>query len=232
MTDFSWRAADAGGKLVEGHIDAGSPAQAMQLLRQRGLMPLRIDASSGAGETAGAILPGLVRRKGSAAKGPVNTADVLAITSELSVMLRAGLALDNALRVLVEMGHRPAVSEMLQGILEDVKGGKPLSRALENRRQVFGDFYISMIRSGELSGQISTLMERLVEHMERLRALRENVISASIYPAILLGVAVLSMIGMLSFVARTNFVEMDSEFVLRINPRESCPCWSRAPATS
>jgi len=108
--------------------------------------------------------------------------------------------LDAALRVLVEMGHRPAVSDMLQGILEDVKGGKPLSRALENRRKVFGDFYISMIRSGELSGQISTVMERLVEHMERLRALRENVISASIYPAILLGVAILSMIGMLGFV--------------------------------
>lgn len=200
MTDFSWRAADAGGKVVEGRIDAGSPAQAMQLLRQRGLLPLRIDAASGASQATDSTLPALVRRKGAAGKGPVNAADVLAITSELSVMLRAGLALDNALRVLVEMGHRPTVSDMLQGILEDVKGGKPLSRALENRRKVFGDFYISMIRSGELSGQISNVMERLVEHMERLRALRENVISASIYPAILLGVAILSMIGMLGFV--------------------------------
>jgi len=45
MTDFSWRAADAGGKLVEGRIDASSPAHAMQLLKQRGLLPLRIDAS-------------------------------------------------------------------------------------------------------------------------------------------------------------------------------------------
>ena len=200
MTDFSWRAADAGGKLVEGRIDAGSPAQAMQLLRQRGLLPLRIDATAGTSPPADSSSPGLVRRKGSTGKGPVATADVLAITSELSVMLRAGLSLDNALRVLVEMGHRPPVSEMLQGILDDVKGGKPLSRALENRRKVFGDFYISMIRSGELSGQISIVMERLVEHMERLRALRENVISASIYPAILLGVAILSMIGMLGFV--------------------------------
>ncbi len=115
-------------------------------------------------------------------------------------MLRAGLALDNALRVLIGMSHKPAVAEITQQILEDVKGGVALSKALSRHRDLFGDFYINMIRSGEASGQLGTVFERLVEHMERLRALRESVISAAIYPAILLGVAVLSLAAMLGFV--------------------------------
>src|SRR6185369_6251602 len=64
----------------------------------------------------------------------------------------------------------------------------------------FGDFYINMVRSGEASGQLSNVLERLVEHMERLRALRESVISATIYPAILLFVALVSLVAMLGFV--------------------------------
>ncbi|MFY3382628.1 type II secretion system F family protein [Paracidovorax sp. MALMAid1276] len=126
--------------------------------------------------------------------------DVLALTSELSIMLRAGLALDNALRVLIGMSHKPAVAAVVQQILEDVKGGAALSKALTRQRELFGEFYINMVRSGEASGQLGAVFERLVEHMERLRALRESVISAAIYPAILLGVAVLSLAAMLGFV--------------------------------
>jgi general secretion pathway protein F len=110
------------------------------------------------------------------------------------------LALDNALRVLIDMSHKPSVSELLQTILKDVKGGTTLSKALTNHHALFGDFYINMIRSGEASGQLSAVLTRLVEHLERLRALRDNVVSATIYPAILLGVAVLSLVAMLGFV--------------------------------
>jgi len=115
-------------------------------------------------------------------------------------MLRAGLALDNALRVLIDMSYKPSVANMLQGVLDAVKGGTPLSRALSGHRELFGDFYINMVRSGEASGQMSSVLERLVAHLERQRALRESVVSATIYPAILLAVAVLSLIAMLGFV--------------------------------
>jgi general secretion pathway protein F len=133
-------------------------------------------------------------------RGPVKTADVRALTSELAIMPRAGLALDNALRVLIEMSVKPSLKTLLEGLLEDVKGGAPFSRALNQRRELFGDFYINMVRSGEASGQMSQVLERLVAHMERLRALRERVISATLYPAILLCVAVLSLVVMLGFV--------------------------------
>ena len=75
-----------------------------------------------------------------------------------------------------------------------------MSRALAREQGLFGDFYINMVRSGEASGELANVLARLVEHMERLRALRESVVSATIYPAILLFVAVVSLIAMLGFV--------------------------------
>ena len=98
------------------------------------------------------------------------------------------------------MNAKPAMMALTQTLLEDVKSGQPLSKALGKHPQQFSDFYINMIRSGEASGQISAVLERLVEHLERLKALRESVISAIIYPCILLGVAVISLVAMLGFV--------------------------------
>lgn len=205
MPEFVWQAVSATGKTQEGRLTAPSSAAAMKQLREQGLTPLRLEDTA---SQAGALPAALPAKEGGAstaprgrqAKGPVTSADVLALTSELAIMLRAGLALDNALRVLIDMSHKPSVSALTQGILEAVKGGTPLSRALAQHRHLFGDFYINMIRSGEVSGQMSAVLDRLVEHMERQRALRESVISATIYPAILLGVAVLSLVAMLGFV--------------------------------
>lgn len=204
MPEFAWRAAAADGQLVEGRTEAAEAALVLRQLRERGLTPIRVDDAAGlpAGDDR-AALPGLrtgLRAGLRAQGGPVKPADVLALTSELAIMLRAGLALDSALRVLIEMSHKPSVRAMLEKVLEDVKGGAPFSRALTAHRAHFGDFYINMVRSGEASGQMSQVLERLVAHMNRLRALRESVISATLYPAILLGVALLSLVGMLGFV--------------------------------
>ncbi|RYF02303.1 MAG: type II secretion system F family protein [Comamonadaceae bacterium] len=203
MPDYAWRAVNAAGKVVEGQLSAGSEAAVLTQLGQQGLTPLGITTGTHSGVKQPASvsgLSGLASTPTRTGKGPVKGSDVLALTSELSIMLRAGLALDNALRVLIDMAHKPSVSTLLQGVLDAVKGGTPLSRALTAHRDLFGDFYINMIRSGEASGQMSAVLERLVEHMERQRALRESVVSATIYPAILLGVAVLSLIAMLGFV--------------------------------
>lgn len=205
MPDYLWRAATAAGKVEEGQLSAASEALALKQLRAQGLTPLRLADAATADATdqparkaqGGALLG---QPKTRAAKGPVNAADVHALTSELAIMLRAGLALDNALRVLIDMAHKPSLRDLVQGILDAVKGGTPLSRALAAHRGLFGDFYINMVRSGEISGQMSAVLDRLVEHMERQRALRESVVSATIYPAILLAVAVLSLVAMLGFV--------------------------------
>ncbi len=200
MPEFAWRAADASGRVTEGRIEAATQLIAARQLRDRGLVPVSIQDGSALAAASPSALNGLASAARRRNNGPVTPADVLALTSELSIMLRAGLALASALRVLIDMSHKPSVARMLQQVLDDVKGGAPLSRALARERQLFGEFYLNMIRSGEASGELATVLARLVEHMERLRALRESVVSATIYPAILLAVAVISLIAMLGFV--------------------------------
>lgn len=133
------------------------------------------------------------------------------MTRELTIMLRSGLALDTALKVLIDMSHKPAMRQLVQELLEAVKGGSAFSKALAQHPKHFDDFYVNMIRSGEVSGQMAGVLARLVEHMERLRALRESVVSASIYPAILLVMTVATLVFMMTFVVpsfRPMFVEM------------------------
>jgi general secretion pathway protein F len=203
MPDFVWKAAQADAKILEGRLSAPGQAQVMQQLRSQGLTPLSISEATGAASVIGPLPSTNPDKKNFGSFGQakdITQADILVMTSELSIMLKAGLALDNALRVLIGMNAKPAMVDLTQTILDDVKSGVPLSKALARHPKQFGDFYINMIRSGEAGGQLSAVLERLFEHLDRLRALRDSVISAAIYPAILLGVAVLSLIAMLGFV--------------------------------
>ncbi|MDP5070931.1 MAG: type II secretion system F family protein, partial [Congregibacter sp.] len=126
--------------------------------------------------------------------------DVLSMTTELAVLLRAGLPLDRSLKVLIEMASLPSMGALLSDVLKSVKAGKALSVALEPYAELFGRFYLSMLRSGEASGEMSAVLDRLVSHLEEAKATRDSVVSALIYPAILLVVAVLSIVVMLAFV--------------------------------
>jgi general secretion pathway protein F len=178
--------------MVKGSYSAAAVAEVVVHLRKSRLSPIKVEEAAGSGNA-----PVAAR---ALKKGRIKGDDVQAMTTELAIMMRAGLSLDNALKVLVEMSHKLQMQAMLQSVLESVKAGMPLSQALGKHHDLFGDFYINMVRSGEVSGQMSAVLDRLVEHMERQRALRESVISATIYPAILLGVAVLSLVAMLGFV--------------------------------
>ncbi len=200
MAEFAYKAASARGGVVEGKIEARSRDEAIRRLVDQGLTPVGVFDRAGAPAAATATV-GAPRRRGwiFGADRPTR-ADVLALTSELAVMLRAGLPLDSALRVLLGMDHRPSVAALIAQILEAVKGGMPLSRALAARGELFGAFYINMVRSGEASGQLGAVLTRLVEHLERMRDLRDSVVSALIYPGILLSVAVLSVLGILIFI--------------------------------
>jgi general secretion pathway protein F len=197
MAEFAYKAASRAGGVVEGRIEARSRDEAVRRLVDQGLTPVGVFDGPGAPAAPAAARP---RRRWSLRAERPTRADVLALTSELAVMLRAGLPLDGALRVLRGMDHRPSVAALIGEILESVKGGMPLSRALAGRGDLFGAFYVNMVRSGEASGQLGAVLTRLVEHLERMRALRESVVSALIYPGILLTVAVLSVFAILVFI--------------------------------
>mgnify|MGYP003629600933 FL=1 len=187
MAHFSYRAIGRDGKPLDGTLEAEGLDVASRLLRAQGLTLLALEEGQG-------------KTNQPAASKPVKRDDVLSTTSELAVLLRAGLPLDRALKVLIDMASEPALEALLQDLLREVKAGKALSQALLPHQAVFGNFYINMVRSGEASGQLSAVLDRLVEYLQNAKANRDNVVSALIYPAILLVVAVLSIVLMLGFV--------------------------------
>lgn len=202
MPEFSYRAANPAGKITEGQLSATDRDAALRQLRAQGVTPIRVDAAV-AGTTMASVganskVAPAKRRFGSD-RGP-NHVDVHGFTGELAVMLRAGLPLDRALRVLISMSVKPSFTALLDDVFRSVKAGKGFSQALMPHQALFGEFYINMVRSGEAGGQLAEVLDRLAEHLERVKALRESVVSALIYPAILVVVAFLSVFLMLGFV--------------------------------
>lgn len=183
MPAFTYKAVGRDGKAQQGVIEADGLDLATRQLRARGLTPLKIQEGEGQDQTK-----------------PPTRQEVLSMTTELSVLLRAGLPLDRALKVLIDMDGQPRMRAVLTDLLKAVKGGKSLSLALQPYDGIFGPFYLSMVRAGEASGQLSAVLERLVAHLESAKATRDSIVSALIYPAILLVVAVLSVVVMLGFV--------------------------------
>lgn len=188
MPHFVYKAIGRDGKATEGGIEADGLEVASRQLRSQGLTLLKLEPGMAAAHSG--------RRSG---KGP-GRQEVLSMTTELAVLLRAGLPLDRALKVLIDMAAEPAMHGLLNDLLKDVKGGKALSQALQPHEDIFGSFYINMVRSGEASGHLSAVLDRLVEYLENAKTNRDAVVSALIYPAILLVVSVLSILVMLGFV--------------------------------
>ncbi|MFA5627725.1 MAG: type II secretion system F family protein [Thiohalomonadaceae bacterium] len=195
MLEFDYKAARRNGTLQEGRITASNQEIAQRQLRAQGLTPISLQQAVGTFAKAGssAKFSFMQRNK-------VGSTEVLAMTSELNVLLRAGLPLDRAFRLMIETNAHPGMSLVINDILESIKSGRGLSQALGKHRELFDEFYINMIRAGEASGQVSETLQRLSEHLERSRQLRESIVSALIYPIILLVVAVLSVALMLGFV--------------------------------
>ena len=102
--------------------------------------------------------------------------------------------------MLIGLAPTPPVASLLQTIRDDVRGGKSLSQALDAHRTVFSRFYVNIVRAGEAGGALGTVLTRLADTMERTKDLRDSVQSALIYPTILIGVAVTSVMVLLVFV--------------------------------
>jgi general secretion pathway protein F len=191
MPNFNYSAVGANGKAVRGSVTADRIEIATRQLRAQGMTLLEIKPGAlPVGGSAGLRLGG----------AKVGRGDVLAMTRDLSVLLRAGLPIDRALKVMIDMAGSAAVRSLLDELLTSVKGGKGLSQALQAHQEIFGTFYISMVRSGEASGHLAQVLARLLDYLENSRAVRSSVISALIYPVILLTVAVVSISVILGFV--------------------------------
>jgi general secretion pathway protein F len=199
MPLFRYRAVSSAGEISTGESDAGSESELVDRLRDQGLMPMQIaPAAGGAASAAPGRQPGPGRRL--FAPKHVTRDQLLAVTRELATLLRAGLPLDRALEILISLAPSPVAAALLQGVRDDVRGGKALSQALDARREVFSRLYVNIVRAGEAGGALGVVLQRLAETMERNKELRDNVRSALIYPTILICVAVVSVIVLLIFV--------------------------------
>jgi general secretion pathway protein F len=201
MQHFDYKAANRNGSVEQGNIAALNEQAALRLLRDKGLTPVRLQLAEGSGAPVAAAGKSWSKPlRHSRRKDKVGRAQVQSFTTELAVLLRAGLPIDRALKIQIEMSSGPATRGLLQSLLDTVKGGKPFSQGLEAYGEHFSPFYVNIVRSGEASGRLAEALSKLGEYLERSREVRSTVVSALIYPAILAVVALLSIAVMLGFV--------------------------------
>jgi general secretion pathway protein F len=191
MPLFHYRASDSGGNIVTGTLEAREERLVVQHLQQGGLIPLRISLK----EVAAAGKGVLVRRRSSR----VPLKEVVHFTQELAALLKAGLPLERSLQALQEVIHRPAMKEIVLQVLRDLQGGKTLSDALA-RHQIFSSLYVSLVEAGETGGFLDQALEGLGEYLRTVSEFRSSILTAMIYPMILVAVGSLTVILMLLLV--------------------------------
>ncbi len=201
MARFHYRASTLAGDLQEGEMDAGSEQEVADRLSALDLLPLRIDAAAISGGGGGLSLSFGPRG------GRIRQKDIVVLTGELATLLQAGLPLDRALQVMIQVAERPAVATLMSQVRDEIHGGSSLAEALATREHIFGRFYINMLHAGEAGGAMEVVLARMAEYLERSKALKETVTSALIYPVILLVVAVTSVLVLLTFVV-PQFAQM------------------------
>ncbi len=200
MPVYRYRAVNPAGEVATGELDAANESEIVDRLRDQGLMPMQIAHAAGAVAAAAQPLAKDGRKRRLFESKTVTRDQLLSLTRELATLLRAGLPLDRALELLIGLSPTPAVATLLQGVRDDVRGGKALSQALATRPEVFSRFYVNIVRAGEAGGALGVVLQRLADTMERNKELRESVKSALIYPVILIFVAVVSVALLLVWV--------------------------------
>ena len=196
MASWYYKAVGQDGEIVEGEMDAPDEMTLVRTLQRGGQIP--VETREG----------GKPRRFSlSLGRSGVSQKDIAYLTHSLSTLLAAGLPLDRAFELLAELAEHPRQRELVQRLLDRVRGGEALSTALEAQGPIFSRFYINMIRAGEAGGALDTVLKRLSEYFERAQALRQTVVSALIYPAILVVLSIGSVLVLLAYVV-PQFTEL------------------------
>jgi general secretion pathway protein F len=198
MPTFVVKAVSRDGETVETLREAPDEAALIRQLQEEGWLPIRVAPATSSWRW---LRPGWRRAR-------LKPKELTLFTRELATLLSAGLPLDRSLKVLLSVfPEGTALNTLTERILEQVKGGAQLSAALEAEGGLFPKLYVSMVRAGEASGALESVLERLADYLERAQALRSSVVSALIYPAILVVVAIASLLALLTFVV-PQFEEM------------------------
>ncbi|MDX3934283.1 type II secretion system F family protein [Stenotrophomonas sp. TWI700] len=193
MAQYRYKALNAHGELFDGQMEAASEAEVAARLQDQGHMPMeaRLASEGVAGASSWAAL---LRRK------PFDGGGLVQFTQQLATLLGAGQPLDRALSILLELPEDERTRRVVTDIRDIVRGGAPLSTALERQHGVFSRLYINMVRAGEAGGSLHDTLQRLSDYLERSAELKGRVINALIYPAILLAVVGGALLFLLGYV--------------------------------
>lgn len=190
MPTYRYEARGSGGKTTSGVVTAPTLAAASEQLRARGefivhLAPAVESSKKGSG---------LSLSMGPSAK------DVLNFTSQLAVMIRAGISIRAAIEGIAEQVENPKFKQMLQQMRRDVESGKQFSEALARYPKTFSPLYINMVRASELSGGFSRMLDRIAAYLGQQIETASMVKGAMIYPGIIGTLAVGTTVFLLTFV--------------------------------
>jgi general secretion pathway protein F len=194
MPVFEYSALNSNGKQIKGTIDAENVRIARHRLRVSGIFPTAVKEADQISASTAKDVTSYFRSKRLSLK------DLSLATRQLATLLGAGLPLVTALQSLSEQSDLRVLKKIAIDIREDVEEGNSLASALRNFPDSFPKLYVNMVSSGEASGKLDTVLENLADYLESQLELRRKVLSALLYPVLILGICVLVIIALLAFV--------------------------------
>ncbi|HVK51746.1 MAG TPA: type II secretion system F family protein [Pseudoxanthomonas sp.] len=199
MPLYRYKALNPRGEVLEGQMEAASDADVAARLQEQGHLPMEARLASEV--RGGTSWRSMLRTQA------LGGDRLVQFTQQLATLLGAGQPLDRALSILLDMPEDARARDVIADVRDAVRGGAPLSAALERQHGVFSRLYVNMVRAGEAGGSLQDTLRRLADYLERARALRGRVINALIYPAILLIVVGLALLFLLGYVV-PQFAQM------------------------
>ncbi len=197
MSNFQYTARDKSGNLLTGAMDADSKQDLLQKLRGKGLVPTSVsEAGSGGAKTAAARGNMTLRGKGK----KVKSEEMILFTRSLSTMVNAGLPLLQGIDIMIEQTEGQNFKKVLTQIGQDIEAGLTFSDALKKHPRVFPELYASMVRAGEVSGNLDGILVQLAEYMEAMEKLKREIKSAMTYPIVALVIVISIAAGLLIFI--------------------------------
>lgn len=192
MAAFEYQALDAKGKQQKGVLEADSARQIRQQLREKGWMPLSVEATVSKQKTESA---GFFNR------GPsLSVPELALITRQLATLIAAGLPIDESLRALSEQTSKQKTKAMILAIRAKVLEGYTLAKALAEYPRAFPHLYRSTVAAGEHAGHLDGVLNRLADYTEARQSADQKIKLAAMYPLILSIVAVGIVVGLLTYV--------------------------------
>lgn len=172
---FVWQGTDKQGRTTKGEIESVSSAMAKAQLRRQGIKPKTVK------KKAKPLFGGGGKK--------IKPMDIAIFTRQLATMMKAGVPLVQSFDIVGEGLENPNMRTLVMSVKNDVASGTGLANALEKHPQYFDDLYVSLISSGETSGTLETMLDRVATYKEKSEALKAKIKKAMTYPAAVVVVA-------------------------------------------